>query len=159
VVGGWGAGSWIEPGVRFVRRSEQEPTIEIILELVLTLVWELLLQITGELLIEVGVHSVGDSIRQRGRAHPLLAGLGIILLGGLGGVLTSVVWPTRLFAPGPLPGVSLLVSPLLSAVAMEGVGRWRERRGQTRSYISTYWGGALFAFAMASVRFLWVGRP
>lgn len=80
-----------------------------------------------------------------------------MLLGGLGGVLTSVIWPTRVFESVPLPGASLLLSPLLSGLVMEGIGRWRERRGQARSYIATYWGGALFAFAMASVRFLWVG--
>jgi hypothetical protein len=86
-----------------------------------------------------------------------VAGLGIVMMGTLGGVLTSAIWPTRVFEPGPLPGISLLLSPLLSGLVMEGIGRWRERRGQTRSYISTYWGGALFALAMASARLLWVG--
>jgi hypothetical protein len=143
------------PGFLVVQNGSR--VIEIIVELVLSFVWEILLQIVGELFVELGLRSVRDSFRQRGRAHPALAALGVIVLGGVGGVLTSVIWPTRVFAAGPLPGVSLLMSPLLSGLAMESLGRWKEGRGQARSYISTYWGGALFAFAMALVRFLWVG--
>jgi hypothetical protein len=131
--------------------------IEIVFEIVLSFVWELLLQVAGELLIEAGFHAAGDAFRRRGRAHPIVAGLGIVIMGTLGGVLTSAIWPARVFEAGPLPGISLLLSPLLSGLVMEGIGRWRERRGHTRSYMSTYWGGALFALAMASVRFLWVG--
>ena len=107
--------------------------------------------------MELGFHSVGDAFRQRSRTHPVLAALGIMILGVLGGVVTSVIWPTPVFSRGPLPGLSLLISPLLSALVMDRFGRWRERRGHARSYVSTYWGGALFAFAMALVRLLWVG--
>ena len=85
----------------------------------------------------------------------MVSAVGIVLMGGLCGLVTSVIWPTRFFEP-LLPGASLLVSPLLSGFVMEGVGRWKVRRGWSRSYLATYWGGALFAFAMASVRFLWV---
>ena len=123
----------------------------------LSLIWEIFLQIIGEVLAEVGVHSLGAPFRQRGRAHPVLATIGIILLGAIGGAVTGAIWPTRLFSTSPLPGASLLISPLLSGLAMERLGRWREARGQTRSSLSTYWGGALFAFAMALVRFVWVG--
>jgi len=41
---------------------------------------------------------------------------------------------------------------------MDRYGQWREDRGQSRSYIDTFWGGALFAFTMALVRFVWAGR-
>ena len=126
------------------------------LEVVLSFLWETFLQVVAELLFAVGLPGVGD-----GRDHRLnkvLAAVGVALIGGLAGLVTSIVWPTRFFEP-VLPGASLLLSPLLSGFVMEGVGRWRERRQQTRSYIATYWGGALFAFAMASVRFLWVGVP
>jgi len=39
---------------------------------------------------------------------------------------------------------------------MEQYGQWREENGGERSFIATFWGGALFAFSMALVRFLWV---
>ena len=34
---------------------------------------------------------------------------------------------------------------------MDRYGEWREGRGTSRSYIATFWGGALFAFGMALV--------
>jgi hypothetical protein len=40
---------------------------------------------------------------------------------------------------------------------MERYGQWREEQFRRRSYLATFWGGALFAFFMALVRFVWVG--
>jgi hypothetical protein len=114
------------------------------------------LQIIGEVLLELGITSVGESMQRRSRAHPALAGIGALLMGAVAGVLTSLIWPARLFRPGPVPGSSLLLSPLVSGIAMNWYGEWREGRGWGRSYIATFWGGALFAFGMAAVRFVWV---
>jgi hypothetical protein len=131
--------------------------IEMILEFVLTAIWEILLQIVGEILVEFGFQSIGDSVRQRARLHPVFAGAGAALLGGLAGLLTSLVWPTRILQPGPFRGASLLVSPVITGLVMDRYGQWREDRGAGRSFIATFWGGAIFAFTMALVRFVWVG--
>jgi hypothetical protein len=120
---------------------------------VLPVIWEFLLQIAIELLFELGFESTGESLRRRRRAHPVLAFLGATLLGGAVGLVTSLIWPTRFFEPGPLPGVSVIISPLVTGLAMHHYGRWRNGKG---SFLATFWGGALFAFGMASVRFIWV---
>src|SRR2546425_679999 len=91
------------------------------------------------------------------RGRPIVAGVGVVLLGGLAGVLTSLIWPARIVRPGPLPGASLFVSPVITGVVMDRYGQWREDHGVARSYVATFWGGALFAFSMALVRFSWVG--
>ena len=114
------------------------------------------MQIVTEVFIEFGLGSIGESLRQRSRAHPVVAGVGIALLGGLAGALTTWILPTRIFQPAPLPGASLLVSPLITGAVMDRYGQWREDRGVGRSYVATLWGGALFAFSMALVRFVWV---
>jgi hypothetical protein len=79
-------------------------------------------------------------------------------MGGLAGALTSLLWPTLILRPSPIPGISLLVSPLVSGLLMDRYGEWRERDGVQRSHLATFWGGALFAFSMALVRFLWIGK-
>ncbi len=140
------------------KATNQEPPIEIIFELVLTTILEIGLQLVAEILIELGFGSAGDSLRQRRRAHPAIAAVGVVLLGGLAGLVTSLIWPTLIFRPGPVPGISLLVSPLISGLIMDRYGDWRERHGGERSYVATFWGGALFAFSMALIRFLWVGK-
>ena len=37
-------------------------------------------------------------------------------------------------------------------------GKWRRRLGGRPTYLATFWGGALFAFAAALVRWLTIGR-
>jgi hypothetical protein len=121
-----------------------------------TALWEISLQIFGEVLMELGLSAIGEPFRRRSRAHPVVAGGGVALFGAVAGVLTSLIWPGRIFRPGPLPGASLLASPLLTGIVMNRYGQWREDRGLGHSYIGTFWGGALFAFSMALVRFVWV---
>jgi hypothetical protein len=124
---------------------------------VFSVIWEVFLQIALEILAELGFASIRDSLRRRRRAHPVVALVGAVLFGGVAGLVTSLIWPTRFLRPGPLPGASLLLSPLVTGLVMYHLGRWRERRGAEPSYLATFWGGALFAFAMALVRFTWVG--
>jgi hypothetical protein len=52
-----------------------------------------------------------------------------------------------------------VLSPMLAGLVMHYYGRWRESRGSEPSYTATFLGGALFAFGMALVRFLLIGRP
>lgn len=87
----------------------------------------------------------------------MLAGIGVAILGAIAGALASLLWPARILHPGPVPGASLLLSPLVNGLVMDRYGRWREGRGDERSTIATFWGGALFAFSMSLVRFVWVG--
>jgi hypothetical protein len=129
------------------------PAIEFIFEILLSAVWEGLFQFGGELVIEVAGRVFGAPFERRDRAHPILAGIGVVLLGGLVGLLVSLVFPERLITVGRVPGASLVLSPLFNALAMEYYGRWRESRGRSRSYLATFWGGGLFALGMASVRF------
>jgi hypothetical protein len=117
---------------------------------------EVFLQLLGELLIQLGVSSFSEPFREQRRAHPIMAGVGVLLLGALVGGLTLFVYSTRIFRPGPIRGASLLLSPLVTGALMDVYGDWVERRGGFRSYLATFWGGALFAFGMALVRFFWI---
>jgi len=87
----------------------------------------------------------------------VLAGIGIMVMGGLAGLITSFLLPSRILQPGPIRGASLFLSPLVTGMVMDRYGQWREDRGVERSFIATFWGGALFAFSMALVRFALVG--
>ncbi len=128
------------------------------LEFVLSALWEIVLQLVGELLLELGFSSFGEPFRERKRAHPVLAGAGLLLLGAVLGAATRLVWPGRIFPQGPVPGLSLVLSPVATGWIMHSYGEWCERRCSPRSFVETFWGGALFAFGMALARFLWVAR-
>jgi hypothetical protein len=53
-------------------------------------------------------------------------------------------------------GISLLISPLLTGLAMATVGRGVRRRGRAPVRIESFGYGFAFAFAFALVRFLMV---
>jgi hypothetical protein len=57
--------------------------IEFVVEVVLSVLWEGLLQLVGEALVELGWRTAGEPFRQRGRAHPVVAGIGLLLMGGV----------------------------------------------------------------------------
>jgi hypothetical protein len=116
------------------------------------------LQLTGELLLELGFHAAGEAFVRRVRAHRLMAAIGIAVLGGVAGLVTSLAVPSRIIQLRPVPGMSLILSPIVTGILMEAYGRWRTSRGGYPSYVATFWGGALFAFVMALVRYLTVGR-
>jgi hypothetical protein len=131
--------------------------MEFIVELVLATLWEIVLQLVAEIVVSFGFASAGESLRQRRQAHPVFAGIGVALMGCVAGVIASLIWPARILEPGPVPGASLVLSPLITGVVMDRYGRWTERRGGHAPYIATFTGGALFAFSMAFVRYIWVG--
>ena len=106
--------------------------------------------------MELGFSSTRETFRSRKRAHPFAAGVGALLMGALAGLITRLIWPVPIFDPGPVRGLSLLISPLLTGLLMHQYGEWREAHGKTRTFLSTFSGGALFAFAMALVRLLLV---
>ena len=111
----------------------------------------------GELLVEGVARLVGASFGRRGRQHPVVAGIGLLLMGAVLGEVSSWVWPYRLVASGPYPGISLLISPVVNGLLTHALGTWRENHDRPRTYLSTFWGGALFAFGMAGVRFWMMG--
>ena len=135
-----------------------ESPIELIAEVILTALWEILWQILAQILIEFGFGSIAKAARERSRAHPIITVAGALVFGGLAGVVTSLIWPTRIFQPGPWPGVSLLLSPFITGLVMRWYGQWAERRRGYRSFLASFWGGALFAFSMALVRLIWVSQ-
>ena len=52
--------------------------------------------------------------------------------------------------------MSTIVTPVLNGLLMHAYGSWRERRGVERFFLTSFWGGGLFAFGLSLVRFLLV---
>jgi hypothetical protein len=128
------------------------------MEILVELVVELLFEVVGQVAIEFGWESIAHVFHGRRKANPVLAGVGILLLGGTLGLVASFLVPKRLLPPSRVPALSLLVAPLIAGSIMKALGDWRRARGGDPSVLATFWGGALFAFALALARWLMVGR-
>ena len=125
-----------------------------IVEVVLSALGEVLIQLVGEGILEGGWRWCAAPFSDRRHAHPVIAGASLLGLGGIMGLIGWLLVPEPLLSHAPVPGASLLLSPLVTGGVMEFYGRWRRKSGYTTSSASTFWGGAVFAFGMALVRFL-----
>ena len=85
--------------------------------------------------------------------NPLLACVGYVLLGAATGGLSLVLLPHPLFYPSRLHGISLVVSPILTGLAMWQVGSLLRTRNKKVIRIESFWYGFTFAVGMAFVRF------
>jgi hypothetical protein len=130
-----------------------------ILELLLQLLAEILLQLFTEVLFELGFASLAHSLRRGRSANPILAGIGLCIVGSAAGFITCWVFPKPLVRPARLlPGLSLVVAPLATGAAMHVYGSWRRGRGGDPTLLATFWGGAIFAFAMGLARAVCITR-
>jgi hypothetical protein len=144
-----------------------------VIEFVVELVAELLFYALGELIV-AGLRQVGGWLAERtglghgpgGRASraprgPLpmpVACAGLLIAGAALGGVSFWVWPHRLVEPGPLPGISVIVSPIVNGLLTDAVGSFRANHGKRRTALGTFWGGACFALGMAAVRFALLQR-
>jgi len=133
--------------------------IEALLEALLELLLEAALQLLAEVAFELGLESLGHAFRRSRSANPVLSVLGLFIAGAATGLLSSWLLPHRLFHPTRgVSGISLLLAPLASGAAMHAFGSWRRGRGGDPSFLATFLGGSIFAFAMALARWWCITR-
>ena len=120
-------------------------------EIIFELLGEFLLQVVGELLIELGFHSLAEPFRRP--PNPWLAALGYVLFGLIVGGISVLLVPHNL-VPETWRVTNLILTPFAVGGMMALLGAWRARRGQTLWRIDKFVYGYLFALAVAIVRFV-----
>ena len=120
-------------------------------EIIFELLGEFLLQVVGELLIEMGLHSLAEPFKRP--PNPWLAALGYALFGLIAGGLSVLVVSHNLVPEG-WRVANLVLTPLAVGGLMACMGAWRARRGQTLFRIDKFVCGYLFALGVAVVRFV-----
>ncbi|SRR6266849_3750292 len=133
--------------------------LALLLEILLQLLVEALLQFVAAIPLELGFEAIAHSIRHGRSANRPLAAVGLLIIGTAAGFISCWVLPSPLLRPLPrFPHISLLLAPLATGAAMHAFGSWHRRQGGDPSLLATFWGGALFAFAMGLVRRICVTR-
>ena len=128
----------------------------------LQFVLEVIAQIVFELATAFGWESLKHSVRRERRASPLLAATGHLLMGVSAGFVSLLIFGRRLASPGPVPGFSLVLSPIGTGLVMHWAGEFWRGRGWDRPVLFSFRAGAIFALGMALVRFVyfqWVWAP
>src|SRR5438552_4271663 len=127
------------------------------LDALLELIFEFIGEFIFQLATEACVEWIAEFFRGRRTLSLASAYLGLPLFGGFVGFILSNTIPWRIFRNPIIPGISLLLSPIATGLVMKLFGDWRRSRGHQPTVLATFWGGALFAFSMALVRWLRVG--
>ena len=129
--------------------------MELIFELIFEVLAEVVLQIVAEGLFELGLYSLSEALNRKRRRNPILASIGYLLWGGIIGVVTVFIFPTLMIKNATLRILNLIISPVMAGLAMSAICSWRKRKGQDLLRIDSFLYGALFAFGLAIVRYLY----
>lgn len=128
------------------------------MELILEALW-LLVEIVVEMVVgaaDVGALDVAEAITDP-PPRRVWACVGYAAAGFALGASSAWLLPARLLPMPRTRGVSLVVSPALSGLALYFWGSYRRGRGRSASGLATFWGGASFAFGCALGRFVLLG--
>lgn len=128
------------------------------MDLILEALW-LLVEIVVEMVfgaVDLGAADVVEAIVDP-PPRRVWACLGYAAAGFALGASSAWLLPQRLLPVPRTRGVSLVVSPALSGLAMYSWGSYRRSHGRSASGLGTFWGGASFAFGCALGRFVVIG--
>lgn len=128
-----------------------------LLEFVLGLLGEFLFNLAFGAVLEFGWQTLHNSFRPARYADKWLASLGLLALGLIAGLLSALLVSSRLLPTVGFSGLSLVTAPVLAGAGLELFGRLIQRNGMEHTPLMTWWGGALFAFGMASGRLILLG--
>lgn len=130
--------------------------MEILAEILFSLLaWvaELLLQVVLEALAGAGLRSLKAPFRPARELSPGWAAAGYTIYGAAIGGLSLLVFPAPWLESTWARIANLLVTPLAAGALMALMGAWRRRRGEDLIRLDRFSYGALFALAMALVRY------
>lgn len=124
-----------------------------LLGIILQFFLELLLQLIGEALLEVGFYKFSPPPLKRA-LDTIVALVKYLALGIVAGWFSTMIFPHSFIRSSRLHGISLIITPLLAALTMYGIGWIRLRQGKQRMRFGTFGYAFVFAFGMALIRFL-----
>ena len=128
--------------------------MEIIFECIINFFADFLLQLICELAIEFGLRRFADTTEPE-MCMPAVSFLGYGLLGLFVGGASLLIFPHPFVRSSRFYGISLLITPILTGLAMSGMGWLRKRQGKVVLRIDTFSYGFIFAFGLALIRLVY----
>lgn len=127
--------------------------MEVLFELLFEVFGEAILQVIFEALAEVGIHLTRGRVDHAASRSKWRLMVGYPLLGAMVGGLSLLVFSHSLAHSPGARLATLLLAPVVAALATVAIGRWRTRRGQDTVGIDRMAFAYLFALGFAAVRY------
>jgi len=125
-----------------------------LLEIFLEIFAEAVFQFAAEFIGTLILRGIAGEVDRSEFKNPLLGSIGYVFLGGVTGGLSLLFFPHRLFHPSRIPGLSVVISPVLAGGGMWMVGTALRKRNKKAMQIESFGYGFAFALGMAMARFL-----
>ena len=123
-------------------------------ELFVEFLVEFVFQFLAEIVVDLIVHSASRTPWIRRTATWLLTAILYFGVGLLIGWLSLWFFPRAFVRSATLPGISLLITPVLCGLGMGMIGTVRKRRGKAVVHLESFSHGFLLALGMTLIRFL-----
>jgi hypothetical protein len=123
------------------------------MEAVLEILAEVIIQLFGEMLLELGFHSMA-SVFERKRS-PTMIFFGYCLWGAILGGISLWLFPVSFVKTPEVKIINLIITPIAVGGAMVLIGKWRTHKGQDLIPLNKFFYGFIFALSMALVRYGW----
>ncbi|HLY41156.1 MAG TPA: hypothetical protein VKR52_08065 [Terracidiphilus sp.] len=117
---------------------------------------EFLLELAGQALISILARTSEGALQAIHKLAPFTIAIAVALLGAACGGLSILIFPHPLIHHVRVPGISVIISPIMAGLFMAQIGRILRRRGQITTPIESFGYGFAFAFAMATIRLIFV---
>ncbi len=108
------------------------------LEALLEFIFQFIAEFVFQIFAELGLESVSEYFRRRPVLRVIVALILIPLLGAFIGLVLSNMIPKRILPKPSVPGISLILSPLVAGLMMKLFGDWRRSLGHEPTIIATF---------------------
>jgi hypothetical protein len=116
---------------------------------------EIGLSLVGELFLDLGWLATSQAIRTKRRRQRVVSLAGWFVLGLVLGAVSVWIHPAPFVRRHQWRLAILFGAPLAAGIFMHAYGRAARRRSKPASSLATFAGGAILAFGMHLVRYLW----
>jgi hypothetical protein len=130
--------------------------IESLLELLLQIVAQVIGEVVFEFFISLGWEWLFEAGKPIGPENQVWTYGACFFVGAFAGAVSILIIGHRLTPHSFLPGVSLIAAPIATGLIMSRVGDAWVQRQRRRPVLFSFGAGAIFAFGMALVRFVYI---
>ena len=124
------------------------------MSILLEILLELVVPLFAEFLAELALHELGRLPWMRKTGRVVLTAIIYFGVGLIAGVISLLIFPRAFARSSTLPGISLVITPILGGLLMSYIAWFRVRTWDWTIRLETFAYGFLFAFAMTWLRFL-----
>jgi len=124
------------------------------MEILIEVLLEFVLPLFAELLAELALHEVGRRPWAQKTSRVILTAIMYFGAGLVAGFFSLLIFPKAFARSSTLPGISLVITPILGGLLMSYIAWLRVRTWDWTIRLETFAYGFLFAFAMTLLRLL-----